>query len=158
MPCTALPQEPHHLQPSAPRYCHRLRGGRSACGPRRPVAIDPHPASGRGEGRNRIRRRHGRLGVRRRPCGQPLHQRETEGGERHAPTSTSFPTTASTTRCSFAKSQVTQMTTSIPRCSSVPVTRLPKTSSRSCRSSCRQPSWKRPSRMPPQRRPLPRPS
>ena len=48
--------------------------------PRRPAAIDPHHASARREGCNRVRRRYGRLGVRWRPCCQPLHQHQAQAG------------------------------------------------------------------------------
>ena len=61
---------------------HGLGSGYAAADSRRPSAIDTHRAAHRGESRQRLCRRHGELGLRRRPCGFALHQRQAEDGER----------------------------------------------------------------------------
>ena len=56
--------------------------------------------------------------------------------------------------CSCARSRMTPIPTSIPKSSSIPATRPPKTGWRSCRSLCRRPNWTRRNRRLLRRKPL----
>ena len=150
-----LPRRRRTSSPPAECAAHRhgIGGGHASCDSRRPAAIDADCASRRGEGRQRLRRGHGGLGLRWRPCRQPLHQRQAQEWRTARRTFTSSPTTATSTPCSCGKSPATTIPTSIPRSSSLPATRPRRTGWPSCRSSCPPPSWTRRSRRRLPRRP-----
>jgi hypothetical protein len=58
-----------------------IRGADAARHTGRASAVHPHSSTRRGEDYDRLRWRHGGLGVRWRPCSQPLHQRQAKARE-----------------------------------------------------------------------------
>ena len=92
---------------------------------------------------NVFARRHGELGIRRRPRGFAVHQHQAQSRQRARPTFTSSPTTATSTRLQLREVSSDQDPHFDSKVFIEPGDRPPKTDSQSSRLRSRVPNWTR---------------